>query len=176
LSAYAGQTVVGDGTLSFYARLENGHTEQYPPLDAWWIHELTKDYDVTEASWNVASAGDPWTTGTGGEKWSGGGCQDRGDAVGNYRVPYDNTDWTLKEITVSQAQIQSWLGDDTVSLHFAIKPDYYFSGGPLFAYKVTNIAGNGAGTPAGPTLTFTPEPATMLLLSLGGLFLRKRRS
>ena len=159
LSGYAGKTAVGDGTLSFYSRLQNGHTEQYPPVDAWWIHELTKDYDVTEATWNEASSGDAWTP-SGGTYWNLAGTGDRGAIVGDYRVTYEDVypTWYLKTVTVDEALIQSWLGDDTVSLHFGIKPDYYWSN---YAAHGTDIAGNGAGSPAGPTLTFTPTADTV---------------
>ena len=150
LSAYAGKTAIGDGTLSFYAKLQPGHGEQYPPLDAFWVHELTKDYEVTEATWNEASTGDAWTDSTG-TYWDLAGCGDRGAVVGDYRVPGTDTNWTLKTITVDQALLQSWLGDDTVSLHFGIKPDYYSS---FFASMGTYLAGTGAGSPDGPVLTF----------------------
>ena len=174
MSGYAGMTVIGAGPLTFWARLGDGQAEQYPPVDAWWIHELTKDYEVTEACWDEASWGDAWTA-SGGNFWDYGGCGDKGTLIGTYRVTYLETDWVQKTKPVSQALIQSWLGDDTVSLHFGIKPDYYWS---FFSDKMTNLAGNGAGSPAGPTLTFDyiPEPATMILLGLGGLMLRKRRS
>ena len=163
MSGYAGMTVIGDGTLTFWARLGDGQAEQYPPLDAWWIHELTKDYDVTEACWNEASWGDAWTA-SGGNFWDYGGCGDKGTLIGTYRVTYLETDWVQKTIPISQALIQSWLGDSTVSLHFGIHPDYYWS---YFAGKGTYIAGTSSATPDGPILTFDCLELTTASVELG---------
>ena len=168
LSAYAGQTALGDGTLTLWAKRGPGMDEQPGGFE---MTELTKDYVQGQACWNRAATGDDWTV-SGSSYWDKAGWGDKGAVVGEFAVP--NTDWEMKTMVVSQAQIQSWLGDSTVSLLIAPKYDGFY------AYKYINVGAEAPPEGSGPiTLTFnvTPEPATMVLLGLGSLMaLRRRRS
>ena len=189
LSAYAGMTAVGDATLTLMARLGAGQVEQ---PGGFQVRELTKDYvygpadySYMEVTWNQASVGDAWNPNPSDPTyWTLGGtgdCVGAGDPatyglnrLGDFTVTTET--WTLKTMVIPEAQIQAWLGDDTVSL--LMVPYAAFWGGAYHAGKLINIGADGATSPGNLTLTFDaiPEPATMVLLGLGGLLLRRRRS
>ena len=165
LSAYAGLTGVSDGEITLWTKRE--YADQ---PGGFAVHELTKDYVQGQANWNIASTGDAWTN-TGATYWDKTGTGDLGAQVGSFSVT--SNVWTQKTIAVDQALLQSWMGDGTVSLLIGVQPGYY---GAFHADKHILVGGSDPAGPGGLVLTFVPEPATMILLGLGGLILRKRRS
>jgi hypothetical protein len=166
LSAYAGMTATSDGTLTLWSK-KKFTDHQNGGYD---VTELTKDYTPGEVNWNQASIGDPWTV-SGSSYWDKAGWGDKGTVIGHFDI--DTADWTMKTMTVPQAWIQSRLGDGTISLLFAPTYDGFY------AYVSGHIGAEAPPEGSGPiTLTFDyiPEPATMVLLGLGGLLIRRRRS
>ena len=165
LSAYAGKTAVGDATLTLMARLGASQVEQ---PGGFQVRELTKDYvygpadySYMEVTWQQASVGDPWNANPSDPTyWTLGGtgdCVGAGDPptyplnrLGDFTVTSET--WTQKTMVIPQAQVNAWLGDDTVSL--LIVPYAAFWGGAYHAGKVINIGADGATSPGNLTLSF----------------------
>lgn len=159
LSTYAGQTVTGDGTITFYSRLYPGHTAD---PNGFQILNLNVDFVFAETTWNNRTTGNAWTENSS-VYYNKGGLWDTSGQIGTFAVT--EADYTLKTVTVPQATIQSWIDGNNHGI--VVAPGNLNT---YITYRCIDIAGFGnSGSLDIPTLGFSyvPEPATMGLLLLG---------
>lgn len=170
LSAYAGQTVQDDATLTLYTQGISAQTKG-DPVSIYLIN-------AANAGWTEGGA--DWTTKDDSVAWSHAGLGAPGDGYGStplLTVPIPASSNGPRPFTIAKSVLQSWIdspgsnagilvrlttevepgGDDTVSWHSKEQAGLYV-----------------------PTLSFTiaiPEPATMGMLGVGALtvmMLRRR--
>ena len=144
LSSFAGETVIGGGHITFYAKIQTGHTEQ---PGGFQVHELNRSYVQSEVCWNESETDVAWTD-SGEDYWDLGGTGDMGALVGGFYVT--THDYAQRTMVVPDATIQGWIdGGSTINLLFVPTLDGFY------AYRVIQVgADNPVTSPGVPTLMF----------------------
>jgi hypothetical protein len=168
LTSYAGSTVVGDATLSFYVKLFDQHASD---PSGFQVRNLTQGFIRDEVTWDNRTAEDEWTEGS--AIYSKGGVWDS-EPIATFASPA-GTAYELREVVIPQAVIQDWIDGNNHGVLFApvnLNPD-----GKYIKYMVMRIAGPTNTKYDAPTLNFTyvPEPGTMSLVGLGAVALLGKR-
>ena len=179
ISAYAGQTVTGDGTLTHWY-FQTWNYSATPQLDAHQVNNNNADVNPAAMTWNSRGPG-AWLD-------NGGGAMAdlQRDTVPNLSlgilgsvVVSDGTEDKAWNITIPQASIQAWL-DGTLPPLLAVvddtgrysRWDWFTNGGPADRGPILTFDAVEGGGPGGEI----PEPAGLGLIGLALLAVRKRRS
>ena len=178
VSAYAGQTVTGDGTLTHWY-FQTWNYSATPQLDAHQVNNNNADVVPSAMTWNSRGPGQWLDNG-------GAGMADlQRDQVPNLSlgimgsvVVTDGTEDKAWVITIPQASIQAWLDGTLPPLIAAVDDtgrysrwDWFTNGGPANRGPLLQfdaVQGGGGGE--------IPEPAGLGLVGLALLTVRKRRS
>ena len=178
VSAYAGQTVTGDGTLTHWY-FQAWNYSATPQLDAHQVNNNNADVVPSAMTWNSRGPG-AWLD-------NGGAAMAdlQRDTVPNLSTGLlgsvsvtDGTEDKAWDITIPQATIQAWLDGTMPSLLAVVDDSGRYSRWDLFtnggdgsqAPRIQFDAVEGGGEPA------VPEPAGLGLVGLALWAVRKRRS
>ncbi len=153
LDSYAGQTVVSASyTWTTYEVWDYANTEIV-------MNPITEEWHKNTVTWNNQPAHGAAVLGT----LTGMGGSGEGEG-----------EWITRTIPV--ASIQAWLDSPSTNYGWKMKLTDAQEAGDRYGMDMYSSAHDGPGEP-GPylTLNIVPEPATMILLGLGGFVIRRRR-
>jgi hypothetical protein len=115
LSDYAGVSVIGDGTLTFYIK-KFSDGQSVDPY-GFQIRNLNVPFTYNEVSWNYRSSGQPWTDGVGNPYYNRGGVWDS-EQIGTFASPAA-VEYELQTVTVPRNILQDWIDGNHHGIVFA---------------------------------------------------------
>lgn len=141
----------------------NPHPDTIVNGDTVYLVPMVQSWTETGATWFTSDGSTPWTGGEPGDAtdWThapGGGGSHGWDVV------YDGDATTTYDVT---PMVQDWADG---SANYGLGWLMVSTDGQIVSYPREDANGGGV-----LTIDYVPEPATMMLLGLGGLLIRRRR-